>query len=124
MTTSVESSQQTGTAPPGTTSPDGADVDVAAAVRDVARRSKVAARALATATRATKDAALAGLADALVAATDRIVAANAVDLERGRAAATSPGLLDRLALTPDRIAAIADALRELAALPDPAWDLV
>src|SRR4051812_35424200 len=118
MTTSLESAQQTGNAT------DVGQVDVAAAVRGVARRSKVAARALATATRATKDAALAGLADALVAATDRIVAANGADLERGRAAGTSPGLLDRLALTADRIAAIADALRELAALPDPVGEVV
>lgn len=116
MTTSLETPQSTGA--------DVAEVDVADAVRDVARRSKAAARVLATATRATKDAALAGLADALVAATDRIVAANAVDLERGHAAGTSPGLLDRLALTPGRIAAIADALRELASLPDPVGEVV
>ncbi len=98
--------------------------DVAAQVRAVAQRSKVAARALATATRATKDAALRGMADALVAAAPQIVAANAVDLERGRAAGTSAGLLDRLALSPERIAAIADALRDLAALPDPVGEVV
>ncbi|NKY41166.1 glutamate-5-semialdehyde dehydrogenase, partial [Cellulomonas septica] len=81
-------------------------------------------RALATATRATKDAALHALADALVAATEEIVAANALDLEKGRADGISPGLLDRLALTPDRVAAIADALRELAGLPDPVGEVV
>jgi glutamate-5-semialdehyde dehydrogenase len=94
------------------------------AVLDTARRAKVAARALATAARATKDAALHALADALVDATDEIVAANAEDLARGRENGTSPGLLDRLALTPDRIVAIADALRELAALPDPVGEVV
>lgn len=98
--------------------------DVAAAVLDVARRAKTASRVLATATRATKDAALEALADALVDATAAIVAANAEDLDRGRAAGTSPGLLDRLALTPERIVAIADALRELAALPDPVGEIV
>ncbi|MEZ0449956.1 glutamate-5-semialdehyde dehydrogenase [Cellulomonas sp. ICMP 17802] len=98
--------------------------DVVAQVRAVAERAKVASRALATATRATKDAALRGMADALVAATPEIVAANAVDLERGRANGTSAGLLDRLALTPERIVAIADALRELAALPDPVGEVV
>ena len=95
-----------------------------AQVRAVAERAKVASRRLATATRATKDAALRAMADALVAATPEIVAANAVDLERGRAAGTSAGLLDRLALTPERIVAIADALRELAALPDPVGEVV
>ena len=101
-----------------------ADVDVTAEVRAIAQRSKVAARALATATSATKDAALRALADALVAATDEIIAANAVDLERGRANGTSPGLLDRLALTPERIVGIADALREVAGLADPVGEVV
>ncbi|WP_448061405.1 glutamate-5-semialdehyde dehydrogenase [Cellulomonas hominis] len=99
-------------------------VDVTAQVLDIARRSKVAARTLATATRAMKDAALHGLADALVRASAQIGAANAEDLARGRTNGTSPGLLDRLALTHERIVAIADALRELAALPDPVGEVV
>ncbi len=94
------------------------------AVLTIARRAKVAARVLATSTRATKDAALHALADALVADAGRILDANAEDLERGRAAGTSPALLDRLALSGERIAAIADALRELAALPDPVGEVV
>jgi glutamate-5-semialdehyde dehydrogenase len=98
--------------------------DVATAVEDVARRAKVASRTLATATRATKDAALRALADALVAATGEIVAANAVDVERERANGMSEGLLDRLALDGPRIAAIADALRALAGLPDPVGEVV
>jgi glutamate-5-semialdehyde dehydrogenase len=97
---------------------------VAEDVEATARRAKEASRALATATRSTKDAALHALADALVAATDEIVAANADDLARGRENGTSAGLLDRLALTPERIVAIADALRELAALPDPVGEVV
>ncbi len=98
--------------------------DVAERVLDAARRAKAAARVLATATRATKDGALEALADALVARTDEILEANAEDLERGRANGTSPGLLDRLALTDARIVAIAEALRELAALPDPVGEVV
>lgn len=98
--------------------------DVVAQVRAVAERAKVASRTLATATRATKDTALRAMADALVAATPEIVAANATDLARGRENGTSAGLLDRLALTPARIVAIADALRELAALPDPVGEVV
>src|SRR6478609_5025142 len=98
--------------------------DVVAQVRAVAERAKIASRTLATATRATKDVALRAMADALVDATPQIVEANAIDLERGRANGTSAGLLDRLALTPERIVAIADALRELAALPDPVGEVV
>ncbi|PVU84257.1 glutamate-5-semialdehyde dehydrogenase [Cellulomonas sp. WB94] len=98
--------------------------DVAAQVLATARRAKVASRVLATATRSTKDAALHALADALVDSTAQIVAANAEDLARGRENGTSPGLLDRLALSDARIVAIADALRELAALPDPVGEVV
>lgn len=132
MTTSLETTSATapGTAPLAAPQPSpaadpaGPAADVTEAVLDVARRAKVASRALATATRATKDTALLALADALVAASAEIVAANAEDLERGRANGTSPGLLDRLALTDERLGAIADALRELAALPDPVGEVV
>lgn len=103
------------------TAPDG---DVTEHVLAVARRAQVASRALAVATRGTKDAALQALADALVAGAEPIVAANAEDVARGRANGTSPGLLDRLTLTPERIGAIADALREVAALPDPVGEVV
>ena len=107
----------TATAPQPTT-------DVEEAVRETARRAKLAGRALATATRATKDAALHAMADALVAAASRVVAANARDLAAGRDGGMSAGLLDRLALTEERIGSIADALRELAALPDPVGEVV
>ncbi|MPV89375.1 glutamate-5-semialdehyde dehydrogenase [Georgenia ruanii] len=99
-------------------------VDVRAAVVDVARAAKHASRALATATRAQKDAALHAMADALVAGAARIIEANGADLERGRDAGMKTSLLDRLALDADRIGAIADALRELAALPDPVGEVV
>jgi glutamate-5-semialdehyde dehydrogenase len=90
----------------------------------IARAAKVASRVLATLSRARKDAALNAMADALVAATEEILAANVVDLERGRSADMAAGLLDRLALDPGRIAAIAAALRDLAALPDPVGEVV
>ena len=93
-------------------------------VLDIARAAKRASRALATATRATKDAALHALADALVAHADEIIAANATDLARGEASGMKPSLLDRLTLDGPRIDAIAAALRELAALPDPVGEVV
>jgi glutamate-5-semialdehyde dehydrogenase len=98
--------------------------DAQLAVEDMARRAKAASRSLATATRARKDALLEALADALVAATTEILAANAQDLDRGRADGMSAGLLDRLALTEDRVGVIADALRALAGLPDPVGEVV
>jgi glutamate-5-semialdehyde dehydrogenase len=95
-----------------------------AAVLDTARRAKDAAVALATASRAAKDAAVDAMADALLAETPRIVAANALDLGRARAGGTSEALIDRLTLTPDRIADIAEALRSVAELPDPVGEVV
>ncbi|WP_084102740.1 glutamate-5-semialdehyde dehydrogenase [Demequina sp. NBRC 110051] len=97
--------------------------DVERSVLEACQRAKVASRALATATRTVKDAALAAMADALVAQAPRIIEANEQDLTRGRANDMSPGLLDRLALTEERIGAIADALRYLAALPDPVGEV-
>ncbi|MFZ5871560.1 MAG: glutamate-5-semialdehyde dehydrogenase [Actinomycetota bacterium] len=94
------------------------------AVLAVCRRAREASRALATATRATKDAALLAAADALVEAAERIEKANSVDLERGERDGLAPGLLDRLRLDGDRVAAVADAVREVAALPDPVGEVV
>src|SRR5690242_18455516 len=98
--------------------------EVRAAVLETCSRARVAARALATLTRDRKDAALHAVADALVSATGPIVAANAQDLARGERDGLTPGLLDRLRLDEARIAAIADAVRQVAALPDPVGEVV
>ncbi|GAA2732541.1 glutamate-5-semialdehyde dehydrogenase [Pedococcus aerophilus] len=103
-----------------------AEIDPAAVaqVADAARAARTASRRLALLSRADKDAALRALADALDAATDRIVAANAEDLDRGRESGMAQGLLDRLALSPERVVAVAQALRDVAALPDPVGEVV
>ena len=93
-------------------------------VRELAERARVASRTLALLTRAEKDAALHALADAVIAATDDIVTANGEDLRRGREGGMATGLLDRLALDADRVTAVAEALRDLAALPDPVGEVV
>jgi len=93
------------------------------AVLDACTRAKAASRVLATANRAVKDAALNAMADALVAQAGPILEANARDVERERAGGMAAGLLDRLTLDGDRIAAIAAALRAIAALPDPVGEI-
>ncbi len=93
-------------------------------VHELARRARTAARSLALASRAQKDAALLATADALDAATDRIVAANALDVEAARAAGTPENVVDRLLLDPDRVAAFAQGVRDVAALPDPVGEVV
>ena len=81
--------------------------------------AKEAARALAIAGTNLKNRALCAIADALEARQADILAANAADCEAAKAAGISQSLLDRLMLTPDRIAGIAKGIREVAALPDP-----
>lgn len=98
--------------------------DERSAVRATAERARDAAVILRTLTRDQKDAALMAMADALEAATDDIVAANAEDVARARESGTSHAIVDRLTLTPPRIAAIAQALRDVAALPDPVGEVV
>lgn len=89
-----------------------------------ARRAREAAADLAVRTRAEKDRALHALADALVAASSRIVATNAEDTDRAREAGVSAGIVDRLTLTTERIAAIAEALRKITMLADPVGEVV
>jgi glutamate-5-semialdehyde dehydrogenase len=111
-------------AEPSAATPAPADDAVREAVRETCRRAQAAARVLAPATREVKDAALRAMADALVAASGRIVQANADDLDRGRDGGLAAGLLDRLRLDDGRVAAIAAALRDVAALPDPVGEVV
>ena len=93
-------------------------------VREVATRARAAAAALAPLPRSTKDAALHAMADALVARSEEILAGNSEDVDAGREAGVSEALLDRLTLTAERIAAMADGLRHVATLPDPVGEVV
>ena len=86
--------------------------------------AKRAARTLATLGSDVKNGALQAIADALIERTPEILEANARDLEAGREANLSAALLDRLALDPARIAAIADGARKIAALPDPVGEVI
>ena len=97
---------------------------VVSQVAGLARKARVAARQLALMSRAGKDEALLALADALDAATQQIVDANAEDLGRGREKGMAEGLLDRLMLDAKRVGEIAQAVRDIAALPDPVGEVV
>ena len=94
------------------------------AIRQVCEQAREASFSLASTSRAVKDAALRTIADALEANAATIVTANATDLDRARADGTSDALIDRLTITPDRLKAIADALREVAELPDPIGEVI
>ncbi len=89
-----------------------------------ARRAREAAVLLRRMTRNEKDAALHAMADALDARASEIVDANAGDVARARDNGTSDALIDRLTLTAPRVSAIAQALRDVAALPDPVGEVI
>jgi len=95
-------------------------------VSEICLDARAAAHTLAALDTDRKDAALHAIADALIDRTDEIVEANARDMEAGRASASAIGsaLLDRLALDPARVAAIAAGTRAIAALPDPVGEVV
>ncbi len=100
------------------------DAALRADVLAACARAREAARAVRPLTRGVKDALLLAMAAALDAAVDEIVAANAVDLEAAARSQTRESLIDRLRLDAGRVAAAAQGLRELAALPDPVGEVV
>ncbi len=95
-----------------------------ASISDLCAAARRAARRLAAVDTAIKDAALLAIADALIARTPEILAANELDMAAGREGEIGVALLDRLALDPARIAAIAAGVRTIAALPDPVGELI
>ena len=92
-------------------------------IRSQALACRDAAHAVAALSSAAKAQLLNDMAAQLLADQTAILAANAQDLEAAREAGIGPAMLDRLLLNPARIAGIADALREVAALPDPVGQL-
>ncbi|GGD42891.1 glutamate-5-semialdehyde dehydrogenase [Aureimonas glaciei] len=93
--------------------------DVTALMLDIGARARAAARVLALAPTTQKNAALEAMAVAVARDEPAILAANAEDVADALAAGLSPALVDRLRLDSGRIAGIAAALREVAALADP-----
>ena len=81
--------------------------------------SRAASVQLATVKTDVKNAALEAIAVAVVAEAQQILAANELDLANGRENGLSVGLIDRLTLTTERLAALAAAVREIIALTDP-----
>lgn len=91
--------------------------------KELMARAKAAAPALALADTAVKNAALLAMADALERAESEILAANAEDTADA-AGKMSDVMMDRLALTGQRIASMAEGIRQVAALPDPAGEIL
>jgi glutamate-5-semialdehyde dehydrogenase len=88
-------------------------------VREACESAKRASRDLGRADSETKNAALERVAELLGERADEVLEANAADLADERAAGLTEALRDRLTLTAERVAAMADGVRAIAALPDP-----
>ncbi len=97
---------------------------IAAAMRERGVKARAAARGMARADAGMKNACLFALAQILVDETKAILAANAIDMREGRSAKLDDAMLDRLELTASRVQAMADGVRQVAALPDPVGELL
>lgn len=90
----------------------------------IGRQAKASARPLAMASPEQKTAALLAMADAIVKRTDEILAANVLDLDNARETGVAASFIDRLTLSQARVADMASAIRDIAALPDPVGDVI
>ena len=100
------------------------DHDVKTIMADLGRRARKAAGALAIASTDTKNRALLAMADAIEANSAAILAANADDVARAKDNGITGSFIDRLELNGDRIKAMADGIRAIAALADPVGDVI
>lgn len=98
-------------------------MDIVSYMRDLGRRARDSARILAAAGSRDKDAALAAVAAAIEDSRAALAEANARDLDAGRANGLDAAQLDRLELTPGRIDAMIEGLRQVAALADPVGEV-
>jgi glutamate-5-semialdehyde dehydrogenase len=93
-------------------------------IAEMTAKARAAARVLALASDATKAAALKAAAAALRQECQSIIAANALDMEAGTKAGLSAAMLDRLKLDEGRLAAVADAIDQVAILDDPVGEII
>lgn len=100
-----------------------AGTQVFAEIEAMGERARAASRRLANLSSTVKNAALNKMADHLEARFDEIATANRLDMDMGAAAGLSTAMLDRLRLDQKRVKAMADGLREVAALPDPVGEV-
>ncbi|MDS1311912.1 glutamate-5-semialdehyde dehydrogenase [Marinobacter xiaoshiensis] len=94
-------------------------MDIAAYMTEVGQQARAAATLVARSTTEVRNRALLATADALHAARSELAEANARDLVSGKESGLDAAMLDRLELTPARVDAMIEGLRQVASLPDP-----
>lgn len=97
--------------------------DIKGYMLDLGRRARLASRALARASTAAKNRALEAMADKLHAEGERLMEENRKDLQTGASQGLETALLDRLELTPARVDAMIQGLRQIAGLADPVGEI-
>ena len=98
-------------------------LDLPAYMREVGERARAASRLLARAPTAAKNAALEAIALAIIRDEKGLLAANAQDIAAARGAGSDAAFVDRLTLDASSVAAMAEGVREIAALPDPVGEI-
>jgi len=98
-------------------------MDIKHYMTGLGEKARHASRAMARADTGAKNAALLHIADAIMTAQAVLIAENARDLEQGKQDGLAAALLDRLELNAERIAGMAEGLRQIAALPDPVGEI-
>ncbi|MCK9589323.1 MAG: glutamate-5-semialdehyde dehydrogenase [Terrimicrobiaceae bacterium] len=93
-------------------------------IHGIGARARVASRELAKLSSAQKSAILHAMADEMVSGTDGLIRANAEDLSRAEMSGLTKAAIDRLRLTAERIAGMADGVRQVAALTDPVGEVL
>ncbi len=100
------------------------DIEIQQTLLEMGRRARAAAHELVKLTTAEKNAILLAMADEIEARQAAILEANAKDLARARENGLSSAMIDRLTLDSKRLGAVANAVREVAALPDPVGEVL
>ena len=100
------------------------DADIHSAILDMGRRARAASHELVKLSTAQKNAILLAMADEIEARQAGILEANARDLAAAHEKGLSKAMIDRLTLDAKRLKGIADAVREVAALPDPVGEVL
>jgi len=98
-------------------------MDIQSYMHGVGRAARAASRAMARADTAAKDRALHAIAAAIERDRVRLLEANQRDLDDARAKGLAPAMVDRLALTANGVATMAEGLRQIAQLPDPVGEI-
>ena len=98
-------------------------MDIKAYMQQIGQQARTASRAMARADTNAKNQALNAMADAIDRDAAKLLAANEQDLANARAAGLDSAMLDRLALNPKTVAAMAEGLRQIATLADPVGEM-